>query len=73
VQAGLGVALMPKSSVREEVRIGSLRLIEIGRAGMELPVVVVRRRGGHESGLAAAFVKILAEHVPGLRRRRAGG
>lgn len=72
VQAGLGVALMPTSSVREEIRIGSLRMIEIGRAGMELPVVVVRRRGGHESGVGAAFVTMLEERMPGLRRRSRG-
>lgn len=63
VQAGLGIALMPRSSVREEVRIGSLRLIEIGRSKAELPVVVVRRKGGHRSRLAEAFLELLAEHT----------
>jgi len=66
VQAGLGIALMPKSSIREELRIGSLRLIEIGRSKAELPVVVVRRKGGHQTQLAAAFLEILAEHTPDL-------
>jgi DNA-binding transcriptional LysR family regulator len=66
VQAGLGVALMPKSSVREELRIGSLRVIAITRLKAEIPVVAVRRRGGHQSRIAAAFVKLLAEHVPDL-------
>ena len=66
IQAGFGIALMPSSSVREEVRIGSLRLIEIGRRRAELPVVVVRRRGGHQNQLAAEFVKLLAEHASKL-------
>jgi len=66
VQAGLGVALMPRSSVREELRIGSLRLIEVARLKAGLPVVVVRRKGGHQSRLAAAFLQILTEHTKDL-------
>jgi DNA-binding transcriptional LysR family regulator len=68
VEAGFGIALMPSSSVREEVRIGSLRLIEIGRRRAELPVVVVRRRGGHQNQLAAEFVKLLAERASEILR-----
>ncbi len=66
VQAGLGVALMPKSSVREELRIGSLRLIDVGRANVAQPVVVVRRRGGHQSRLATAFLHLLKKHTRDL-------
>ena len=62
VEAGLGVALMPTGSVREELRIGSLRAIE--DAG--LPVVAVRRRRGHRSRLAAAFLDTLKDHMPEL-------
>jgi DNA-binding transcriptional LysR family regulator len=68
VQAGLGVALMPRSSVREELRIGSLRTIEVKSLKADLPVVVVRRRGGYQSRLASAFLKLLAKHTPDLWR-----
>jgi len=67
VEAGLGVALMPKSSVREELRIGSLRAIEIQGLRLEQPVVAVRRRGGYESPLAAAFLSLLRDFTPDLR------
>ncbi len=68
VEAGLGVALMPMSSVREEVRIGSLRTIEVAGVDASLPVVAVRRRGGHPSTAAAAFLDVLAEYTPDLLR-----
>ncbi|MFI7128151.1 LysR family transcriptional regulator [Nonomuraea sp. NPDC050153] len=66
VEAGLGVALMPVSSVREELRIGSLRAIEVDDLDAGLPVVAVRRRRGYESRLAAAFLDTLKDHMPEL-------
>jgi DNA-binding transcriptional LysR family regulator len=68
VQAGLGIALMPKSSVREELRIGSLRIVAVDSLTAELPVVVVRRKGGHQSRLATAFLKFLTDHTADLLR-----
>ncbi|GAA3552327.1 LysR family transcriptional regulator [Nonomuraea rosea] len=66
VEAGLGVALMPISSVREELRIGSLRGIEVESLDASLPVVAVRRVRGYQSRLATAFLTMLREHTPGL-------
>jgi DNA-binding transcriptional LysR family regulator len=66
IQAGLGIGLMPTSSVREEVRIGSLRTIAVGSLQASLPVVAVRRRGGHQSPIATAFLRFLADHTPDL-------
>jgi DNA-binding transcriptional LysR family regulator len=66
IEAGLGIALMPKSSVREELRIGSLRAIEIQGLRLEQPVVAVRRRDGYESPLAAAFLTLLRDFTPDL-------
>lgn len=66
VEAGLGIALMPTSSVREEVRIGSLRMIDIPGMDARLPVVAVRRATGYRSRLAAEFLTVLADHTPDL-------
>lgn len=66
VEAGLGVALMPTSSVREELRIGSLRAIEVDSLDVALPVVVIRRKRGHHGRLATAFLQVLRDHTPGL-------
>ncbi|MFG1947674.1 LysR family transcriptional regulator [Nonomuraea sp. NPDC048826] len=67
VQAGLGVALMPPGSVREELRIGSLRAVEIDGVDARLPVVAVRRGRGHRGALTEAFLEVLREHTPELR------
>jgi DNA-binding transcriptional LysR family regulator len=68
VEAGLGVALMPTSSVREELRLGSLRTIEVENINAELPVVVVRRKRGYQGRLATAFLNVLKDHTPELAR-----
>ncbi|HEU5475304.1 MAG TPA: LysR family transcriptional regulator [Actinophytocola sp.] len=70
VEAGLGVALMPKSSVREELRIGSLRTIDVPALDAHLPVVAVRRTGGHHTHLATEFLQVLADHTPDLATPR---
>jgi DNA-binding transcriptional LysR family regulator len=67
VEAGLGIALMPTSSVREELRAGSLRAIEIASVRTELPVVVVRRWRGYRSRYETAFLQVLVDHTPDLR------
>jgi DNA-binding transcriptional LysR family regulator len=67
VEAGLGVALMPVAAVREELRIGSLRTIEVSGVDARVPVVAVRRTGGHPNPAAADFLDVLAAHLPGLR------
>lgn len=66
VEAGFGIALMPTSSIREELRIGSLRTIEISRMQASLPVVAIRRIGGYRSRAAVAFLEMLADQAPDL-------
>lgn len=68
VEAGLGVAIMPTSSVREELRIGSLRIIDVPSMRASIPVVAVRRAAGYQSHAATDFLQILADHTPGLSR-----
>jgi DNA-binding transcriptional LysR family regulator len=66
VEAGFGVALMPISSVREELRIGSLRMIDVPGMNARLPVVAIRRAGGYRSRAASDFLQVLADHTPAL-------
>lgn len=66
VEAGLGIALMPTSSVREELRLGSLRMIDVATMNAHLPVVAVRRANGYHSPLASAFLEVLADHTSEL-------
>jgi DNA-binding transcriptional LysR family regulator len=68
VEAGLGIALLPQSSFREELRVGSLRAIEVESWNAEQPVVVVRRRSGHHGPLAHAFLELLERSSAKLLR-----
>ncbi len=68
VEAGLGVALLPASSVRDELRRGTLRTIEVANLGAEQPVVAVRRRTGRHSTAALEFLALLQHHTPNLVR-----
>jgi LysR family transcriptional regulator, cyn operon transcriptional activator len=73
VEAGLGIALLPGSSFREELRQRSVRTIAVDGLQAEQPVFAVRRRGGHRSPAAETFLALLRRHMPGLRggtRRR---
>ncbi|ALG12373.1 LysR family transcriptional regulator [Kibdelosporangium phytohabitans] len=67
IEAGLGVALMPVNNIREELRIGSLRVIDVPSVDARVPVVAVRRVGGYRSQTANDFLALLAAHTPGLR------
>lgn len=60
VEAGFGLDLLPSSSVEEELRTGTLRVLQIAAMRLEVPVVLVHRRRGHLSGAARALVALLA-------------
>jgi DNA-binding transcriptional LysR family regulator len=60
VEAGLGVALLPESSFREERRLGTLRTVDVAGFRAEQPVVAVRRRAGHHGSLEEALLRALA-------------
>jgi DNA-binding transcriptional LysR family regulator len=59
IEAGLGVALMPINNIREELRIGSLRVIDVTRMDARIPVVAVRRAGGYQSRVVTEFLAVL--------------
>lgn len=69
VEAGLGIALLPRSSFREELQRGRLRTVAVASLHAEQPVVAVRRRGAHQSALALALLEVLARGTSELSRR----
>jgi len=69
VEAGLGIAFLPRSSFGEELRGGSLRIVEVANLKTETPVALVRRRRAYRSPLADAFVAHLERS---MRRALAG-
>ena len=60
VEAGFGLALLPESSVDEELRTGTLYAMRIAGKSVTIPVVLIHRRRGYLSGAAKALMTELA-------------
>jgi DNA-binding transcriptional LysR family regulator len=58
VEAGFGIAIVPDSSIQEELAAGSLVTLDVAGLDVEVPVTLVTRRGGY---LSAATRTLLAE------------
>ena len=56
VEAGFGLALLPESSVDEELRTESLRELRISGKRATIPVVLIHRRRAYLSGAARALM-----------------
>ena len=59
VEAGFGLALLPESSVDEELRTGTLRRLDAPAMSAAIPVVLIRRRQGYLSGAAKSLMAVL--------------
>ena len=74
VEAGFGIALLIESSVQEELRLGSLEIIDAPALRGGVPVTLVRRRNGYLSRAAQSLVAVIkAGASTRSRRRRAAG
>lgn len=70
VEAGLGVALMPGSSVREELAAGTVATIAAPDLTAGVPVHVVTRTGGYLSSAALRMLELLrGDFAAGLTGR----
>ena len=59
VEAGFGLALLPESSVDEELRTGTLRVLKVPAMRVTIPVVLVHRRRAYLSGAARELMAAL--------------
>jgi len=59
VEAGFGLALLPASSVREELRSGTLVVLRVAAPQATVLVAMVRRAGAFQSGATQALAAIL--------------
>jgi DNA-binding transcriptional LysR family regulator len=71
VEAGFGLALLPESSVGEELRTGTLVTLRIAGPVVTIPVVLIHRRRAYLSGATRALIADLAAwptQAPGRER-----
>lgn len=65
VEAGFGLALLPESSVDEELRAGTLCTLRVPALRVTVPVVLIHRRRAFQSGATRALVALLASWPAG--------
>jgi DNA-binding transcriptional LysR family regulator len=58
-QAGFGLALVPASSVRDELHRGALIALDIPMMRTTIPITAIHRRNGYMSAAAKALLKLL--------------
>jgi DNA-binding transcriptional LysR family regulator len=61
VEAGFGLAILPESSLDEELRSGSLCAIKAPTLTATIPVTLIRRRNAFQTGAARALTAALID------------
>ena len=64
IEAGIGIALLPESSIQEELRLGTLRTIDIPRLQTTVPIHVLYRKNGYLTGASRTLLSIVVSNVP---------
>jgi DNA-binding transcriptional LysR family regulator len=59
VEAGFGLALLPESSVDEELRAGTLRALRVPALQARVPVALIHRRRAYLGGAARQLMAVL--------------
>ena len=62
-QAGFGLALVPESSVRDELRQGVLVALDVPSMQTTIPITAVHRRNGYLSAAAKALLALLRRPI----------
>jgi DNA-binding transcriptional LysR family regulator len=61
IEAGIGIALLPESSIQEELRLGTLRTIDISRLQTTVPIHVLYRRNGYLTGASRTLLSLISK------------
>jgi DNA-binding transcriptional LysR family regulator len=70
IEAGFGLALLPESSIREELAAGTLATIAVADLRAGNPVFAITRKGGYQSPAARDLLALLASQPVARRPRR---
>jgi DNA-binding transcriptional LysR family regulator len=61
IEAGIGIALLPESSIQEELRLGTLRTIDISHLQTTVPIHVLYRRNGYLTGASRTLLSLISK------------
>ncbi len=64
IEADFGLGLLPASSIDEEVRLGTLHMLEVPALRATLPVMAIHRRQGYLSRAARRLLTDLTDRSP---------
>ncbi len=73
VEAGFGIALVPESSVRDELKLGTLRELDAPAMRATIPVALIHRRNGYLNPAAQALIALMSDAAMRLGDRVAHG
>jgi DNA-binding transcriptional LysR family regulator len=59
IEADIGIALMPESSIHEELRLGTLRTIDISDLQTTVPIHVIYRKSGYLTGASRTLLSLI--------------
>ena len=60
IEADIGIALMPESSIQEELRLGTLRTIDILDLQATVPIHVLYRKSGYLNGASRTLLSLIS-------------
>jgi DNA-binding transcriptional LysR family regulator len=60
IEAGIGIALLPESSIQEELRLGTLRTIDVPSLQTTVPIHVLYRKNGYLTGASRTLLSIIS-------------
>jgi DNA-binding transcriptional LysR family regulator len=61
IEAGIGIALLPESSIHEEVRLGTLRIIDVSHLQAIVPIHVLYRKNGYLTGASRTLLTLIGK------------
>ena len=64
IEADFGLGLLPASSIEEEVRLGTLRVIPLAELRVTIPVMLIQRQQGYLSHAARTLLAALTAPEP---------
>jgi DNA-binding transcriptional LysR family regulator len=61
IEADIGIALLPESSIQEELRLGTLRTIDISDLQTTVPIHVLYRKSGYLTGASRTLLSLISD------------